>query len=161
MPPPLLAFNQVRTKVNPPQGYATPWKAPPPHEKHHPPYGKCHPPWKVPPPWKMPPPWKVPPPYDAPPPPSWQQWSAFLLAREWVKNAKCEPAKCESFFTLWVWFLFSCRCLFTHWWNSLWRKGGGKRGSTIADDVGSLRCSEWLQNQKTVFVKLCEQLIWC
>ena len=35
--PPLLAINQVRTKVKPP-----PWKVPFPH-------GKCHPPWKVPP----------------------------------------------------------------------------------------------------------------
>ncbi len=39
-PPPLPAFNQVRTKVNPP-----PMKSAtlPPHEK-------CHPPWKAPPP---------------------------------------------------------------------------------------------------------------
>ena len=48
MPPPLLAFNQVRTKVNPPGICHPPWCTTP-HGKHHPP------PWKVSPPslWWM------------------------------------------------------------------------------------------------------------
>ena len=74
MPPPLLAFIQVRTKVKSPLGIChPPWKGPPPH-------GKCHPLWKVSPPHgKHQPPWKVPPPMESttplwkvlPPPALW------------------------------------------------------------------------------------------
>ncbi len=88
MPPPLPAFNQVRTKVKPPP----PWKVPPPHRS-------CHPPWKVPPlppmevatPHEKHPPWKLPhppcmevaPPMESATPPHcgvWWWWQRSTLA---------------------------------------------------------------------------------